>query len=167
MNHVAALELIEALHDRGFKLALAESITGGALAAELVSVPGASKVLAGSVVAYDTNLKRDLLAVPASLLKQHGAVHPDVAVAMAEGAHRLISKAIDELPSNVVGLATTGVAGPDQQDGVSVGTAFIAVTGLGAPESKVFEHVFLGDRNEIRSQCVAASIEHLLDLLRQ
>ena len=166
MSQVAAVELVQALRERGLKLALAESITGGALAAELVSVPGASKVLIGSVVAYDTNLKRELLAVPASLLSNHGAVHPDVAVAMAEGAHRLMSNAIDALPTNVVGLGITGVAGPDQQDGVSVGTVFIAVTGLGIAGSKVFEYQFFGDRDGIRDQCVATSIGLLLELIR-
>ena len=81
-------EIIGLLTARGDTLAVAESLTGGMLAAALTSVPGASAAFRGAVVAYATDLKTALLGVPSELLDRHGAVHPAVATAMAQGARR-------------------------------------------------------------------------------
>ena len=86
-----------------------------------MGVPGASAVLRGGVVAYATDVKGSVLGVPADLLEAHGAVHPAVAAAMAAGAARLLGA--------VWGVATTGVAGPAEQDGHPVGTVHVAVHG--------------------------------------
>src|SRR5271170_1888146 len=113
-------EVIKMLSARGETIALAESLTGGMLAAALTAIPGASAAFRGGLVTYATDLKATLLGVPPALLDRHGAVHPAVAAAMAEGVrHRLAA---------AVGAATTGVAGPDPQDGQPVGTVYVAVS---------------------------------------
>jgi len=139
------------LIERGLTVGTAESLTGGLVAAALTTVPGASAVFRGGIVAYAADLKRSLLAVPPDLLERVGTVHPDVALAMARGArHRLAAD---------VGLATTGVAGPDTADGQPVGTVHIAVA---VPGGAV--HVPLaieGSRHAIRR----TTVERVLDLL--
>ncbi|MGW7050317.1 CinA family protein [Streptomyces sp. NPDC054887] len=117
----AAAEVLALLAERGETLAVAESLTGGLVAAELTSVPGASRVFRGGVTAYATELKRDVLGVDAALLEQRGAVDPEVARQMAAGVRRALGAGW--------GIATTGVAGPDAQDGQPVGTVFVAVCG--------------------------------------
>ncbi|GAA3811745.1 CinA family protein [Cellulomonas soli] len=116
----AAPVLLAALEARGWTVAAAESLTGGLVVSALVDVPGASRTVRGGVVAYATDLKSSLLGVDASLLHERGAVDPDVAAAMAHGVR-------DRLGADV-GLATTGVAGPDAQDGAAPGTVHVAVS---------------------------------------
>lgn len=147
-----AEELIAALVARGELVAVAESLTGGLLAATLVNVAGASRAFRGGLVVYATDLKASLAGVSTELLAARGPVDPDVAVALAEGA-RLRCGA-------TWGLATTGVAGPDPQDGIAVGTAFVAAAG---PAGNAVRALTLdGDRTTIRTATVAAA----LDLLR-
>lgn len=93
-----------------FKIAAAESLTGGLLADAFVRVPGASKVFLGSAVTYDIRAKASILGVDAELLRREGAVHPEVARQMAFGTARLYRQREDG--DCVVGLSTTGVAGP-------------------------------------------------------
>ena len=94
-----------------FKIAAAESLTGGLLADAFVRVPGASKVFLGSAVTYDIRAKASILGVDAELLRSEGAVHPEVARQMAAGTARLYRQQGDG--DCVIGLSTTGVAGPD------------------------------------------------------
>lgn len=103
-----AAEVLRLLTVKGETLAVAESLTGGLVAAELTAVPGASQAFRGSVTAYATELKHQLLDVDATLLDQHGAVDPQVAVQMAEGVRKALGADW--------GISTTGVAGPDPQD---------------------------------------------------
>ena len=110
----------------GRTVAVAESLTGGAVAAALVDIPGASGCLRGAVVAYATDLKTSLLGVDPALLERHGPVHPDVAAAMARGVR-------DRLGASY-GLATTGVAGPDGQAGRRPGEFHVAVAGPAGTE---------------------------------
>lgn len=157
-----AAELVAALTARGWTLGVAESLTGGALAAEIVSVPGASATLLGGVVAYATPVKASLLRVDAALLDEHGPVHPLVAEQMAEGVREVVGvtgRAAD------VGVSTTGIAGPDSPDGQPVGTVHIGV----ATPSRVraFSLRFDGDRASIRAQTVDAAIEKLLAEMRE
>lgn len=154
--------LVAALRERGWTLGVAESLTGGAVASEIVSVPGASATLLGGVVAYATPVKHTLLDVDAGLLAEHGAVHPDVAAQMAEGVRRAV--AVDAHPADV-GIATTGIAGPDSPDGQPVGTVHIGVvTPTGA---RSIPHLFTGTRAEIRAQATAAAIAAALDAVRE
>jgi nicotinamide-nucleotide amidase len=156
----AAAGIIADLTRRGLTIAIAESLTGGLVVAELVSVPGASKVVNGGVVAYNTALKRSLLGVDDRLLADRGAVDPDVAAAMAEGVRRVC--AIDGQPASI-GLSTTGVAGPDPQDGKPVGTVFVGVsTDAG---TRVFDLTLGGSRNALRRRVVSESLVQLKKVL--
>ena len=140
----------------GLTVGCAESLTGGLVAAEIVSIPGASAVFRGSIVAYDSMLKNDLLGVDASTLASTGAVTAEVASAMAEGA--LARLGVD------VAVATTGVAGPDPDpvSGEAPGAVFIAVAG-GGLGTLVREMSLEGDRDEIRQRATRAALQALLD----
>ena len=152
---MSAAKVLDALEARGWSLAIAESLTGGLLADAFVSVPGASKVLRGSVVAYATDLKEELLGVDAELLAAKGAVDEEVAFEMAVGvANRLGAD---------VAISATGVAGPETQDGKPVGTVFV---GIVTPElSDVLELKLAGTREEIRKATVEAAVRGLLKVL--
>jgi nicotinamide-nucleotide amidase len=143
--------LVARLAAAGQTLAVAESLTGGLLCATLVEVPGVSAVLRGGVVAYATDLKAELLGVDADLLAEHGPVHGSVALAMADGVRQRLGA--------TWGVATTGVAGPDPQDGQPPGTAFIAVTD--AEQWEVQRLQLDGDRDQVRRAVVAAALEAL------
>ncbi|PPF12047.1 competence protein [Rathayibacter sp. AY1E8] len=149
---MTAAQLIAELRRRGVDLAVAESLTGGALSSALVEVPGASAVYRGGVVSYATDLKDRLLGVDARVLGERGPVDPGVAVQMARGASSRL--AADGRPT--LGLATTGVAGPDPQGDAAVGTVFVAAV-LGEDEL-VREHRFDGDRAAIRAASVDAAL---------
>ena len=140
-------DLIERLAARRETVATAESLTGGLLAATIVDVPGASAVFRGGLVVYATDLKATLAGVPVDLLDERGPVDPDVAAALAAGAR--------ERCGATWGMATTGVAGPTPQDGVAVGTVFVAVAG---PSSAGQALRINGDRPAIRAGAVAAAI---------
>src|SRR5581483_12145152 len=132
---------------RGETLAVAESLTGGLLAATIVDVPGASKVFRGGLIAYATDLKHSLAGVDASLLAERGPVDPEVASQLAIGAAQRCAA--------TWGLATTGVAGPDAQDGVPVGTVYVSVAG---PLAQVRRLTLSGDRAQIRRATVEAAL---------
>ena len=106
--------LVAALTARGETVAAAESLTAGLVCATLARVPGASAVLRGGLVVYATELKASLAGVSSELLAEHGAVHPEVAAQLAEGAR--------DRCGATWGLGLTGVAGPSAQDGVAPGT---------------------------------------------
>ncbi|AKV85366.1 damage-inducible protein CinA [Microbacterium sp. CGR1] len=158
----SASAVLAALVERGWTLGVAESLTGGALAAEFVSVPGASASLRGAIVAYATPVKHTLLGVDDALLDAHGPVHPDVALQMAAGVRGALN--VDGAPADV-GVSTTGIAGPDSPDGQPVGTVHVAVV---TPDSSVTELFrFDGDRTEVRAQAVDAAIDMLARVLRE
>jgi nicotinamide-nucleotide amidase len=137
------------LGDRALTLGLAESLTGGLVASRLVGVPGASEWFRGSVVSYASEVKHTVLGVPAGPV-----VSEPAARAMAEGARRVLGAD--------VGLALTGVAGPDELEGVAPGTVIVglALPGRGA-ESLVFH--LPGDRERVRQYAAISA----LDLLRR
>ncbi|WP_367320449.1 CinA family protein [Streptomyces sp. HUAS ZL42] len=155
-----ATDVVRLLGVKGQTLAVAESLTGGLVAAEITSVPGASKVFRGSVTAYATELKHELLGVDATLLAECGAVDPQVAAQMAAGARKALGADW--------GIATTGVAGPEAQDGQPVGTVFVAVDGPFGTEAgsagggKVEALRLNGDRAEIRMESVRSVLALLL-----
>jgi nicotinamide-nucleotide amidase len=155
-----AERVIAELAAAGFTVAVAESLTGGLLTAELTSVPGASAVVTGGVVAYNTELKARILGVDAALLARHGAVHAEVAAQMARTVRTVL--AVDGRPADV-GLATTGVAGPAPQDSKPVGTVFV---GLAFHDDVIVTELHLrGDRTAIRAAVVSESLAHLLTIL--
>lgn len=152
-----AARLIAELTRRGLRVAVAESLTGGLVVAELTSVPGASVVVSGGVVAYDTAVKRSVLGVDAELLEAEGAVHPDVARQMADRVRTTL--AVDGRDADL-GIATTGVAGPTGQDGKAPGTVFVGIA-FGS-EIEAVELALNGSRAEIRAATVRAAIEAAL-----
>jgi nicotinamide-nucleotide amidase len=137
--------VVALLLDRHLTVATGESVTAGLLAGALADVPGCSAVLRGGIVAYQADVKADLLGVPAAALEQ-GIVSEAVAVAMARGAAQRLRAD--------VGVGTTGVAGPDPHDGQPVGSVWIAAT---AGDVTRAEHLALvGDRASIRRQTLEA-----------
>jgi len=152
--------IVSELTARKLSVAVAESLTGGLLVAELVAVPGASLVVRGGVVAYATELKRSLLGVSAELLTAEGPVHPEVARQMATGVRQLLS--IDGTPADI-GLATTGVAGPGPQDGHSAGEVYVAIA-IG-DRVEVLHLQIPGSRDDIRMRVVSESLSGLAKLL--
>src|SRR5689334_1952819 len=139
-----AVPVVSLLRERRQSLAAAESLTGGLLAATIVDVPGASVVFRGGLVVYATDLKRDLAGVPGPLLAERGPVDPDVALALADGARRVCRADW--------GVATTGVAGPDPQNGIPVGTLYVACRGPAGGEVRGM--TLDGDRPGIRAGAV-------------
>lgn len=154
-SRTLAAQLVAALQVRGQTLATAESLTGGLLAGFLTGVPGASAVYTGGVVAYATEVKQDVLAVPADVVEEDGVVSARCAEAMASGARDLVRA--------TYALSTTGVAGPETQEGKPVGTVYV---GMAGPEG--VEHVPLqldGERAEIREATCVAALSALLSAL--
>jgi len=153
-----ARELVAALAARGLTIAVAESLTGGALASAIVDVPGASAVLRGGVVAYATEAKASVLGVDADLLAAVGPVDGDVARRMAERVRLLFGASL--------GVATTGVAGPDPQDGHAPGEVWIGLADA-SRDSVGTRSLLAGDRSAIRSETVrlalAAALDRVLD----
>ncbi|MBO0828811.1 MAG: nicotinamide-nucleotide amidohydrolase family protein [Streptosporangiales bacterium] len=151
-QHDLAARVLTALEARGETLAVAESLTGGLLGATITSVPGASSVFRGGVIAYATDVKASLLGVDPDLLAREGAVHPEVARQLAAGVRARLSA--------TYGLGLTGVAGPDPQDGRPPGTLYVGVAGPDGAEA-VAPRVGGGDRPSIRSEAVAAALDLL------
>ncbi len=164
---MSAAEILQKLESRGFKLAIAESLTGGLLSAEFVAVAGASNVLLGSIVAYQTSLKHELLGVSRTLLENQGAVDPEVAAQMAAGVRTKLANKTNTDENFVIGIATTGVAGPDPQNGIAVGTVYIAISGPGSIGDSVYAYDLPGDRDAIRAATVAEAIGALGECLTQ
>lgn len=163
-TEASTASLIELLTRQGLHVAVAESLTGGLVVAELTAVPGASLVVSGGIVAYDTAVKRSLLGVDGALLDREGPVHPEVARQMARGVRDAL--AIDGRRADV-GLSTTGVAGPDWQGGRPPGTVFLGISMGGegegdGDETESIELVLSGDRAEIRRATVRALVEQTL-----
>ena len=151
----AVHRLVAELAAKKLTVAVAESLTGGLIMAALTSVAGASRVLRGGVVAYATDTKESMLGVDADLLESAGPVDPDVAEQMAVGVRERFDTSF--------GLSSTGVAGPDGQDGNSPGLVFVAVS---APFGVWHRELLLeGDRSAIRTRAGIAALELLSDVL--
>jgi nicotinamide-nucleotide amidase len=134
---------------RGLTLGVAESLTGGLIASRLVNVAGASAWFRGGVVAYHEQVKYEVLGVPVGPV-----VSEKAAAAMAEGARRVTG--------SDVGLGITGVAGPDDQEGVDPGTIFIGIS-LPNGVTSTRELHMVGDRERVRQYGAIST----LDLLRR
>ncbi len=130
----------------GLELGVAESLTGGMVGSRLAEVPGSSEWFKGSIVAYDSRVKFDLLGVP-----EGPVVSGEAAAAMASGARRVLEAD--------VGLGVTGVAGPATQEGKPVGTVFTAVDLEG--EVEVHEHHFPGGRQLVRQLSAISLVDQL------
>ncbi|MGZ6752103.1 MAG: CinA family protein [Nocardioides sp.] len=152
----AAADLHRLLRERGATVATAESLTGGRLAALLTGVPGASATYLGGAVTYATALKVSLLGVPQELVTEHGVVSAACARAMAEGVRRLTGA--------TYALSTTGVAGPDLQEGRPAGTVFV---GLAGPDGAMADELALpGDRWAVQDETCRVAVARLVRVLR-
>ncbi|WP_343212245.1 CinA family protein [Actinomyces sp. 565] len=142
----AARFLLAKAEAKNLTLAVAESLTGGEVASTLVSVPGASAVVVGAVVAYATRIKEQVLGVDPERLAATGPVDGEVAKQMAVGVARLMGTDL--------GLATTGVAGPGDADGHPAGTVHVAVA---SPWGVLARELHLsGDRIAVRDNTTTA-----------
>ncbi len=147
-------EIGELLARRGWSLAVAESCTGGLVSHRLTNVPGSSRYFLGSVVSYANDAKVKLLGVRPETIEVHGAVSPQTAQEMAQGARRLFQA---DLAVAVTGIAGPGGGTPEKP----VGVVFVH---LSAPETEWSErHLWAGGREENKAQ----SAEAVLLLLRR
>ena len=155
---VSSLEEVveDLLREKGLTLGCAESITGGLMAKRLTDIPGSSQVFRGGVVSYTNEVKAGVLGVPQHLLDQFGAVSPEVARAMADGARRLLGCDI--------ALSATGVAGPGKDEwDHEVGTAFVAIS---TAEGAHVRALNLGSR-PVRARLRTQTAHHAFDLARR
>ncbi|WP_249423980.1 CinA family protein [Nocardioides coralli] len=149
--------LLRMLEERSATLATAESLTGGRLAARITAAPGASRSYRGGVIAYATDLKGSLLDVPPDVLARHGAVSGPCARAMAAGTR-------DRLAVTYA-VATTGVAGPDRQEGHPPGTVYVAVAGPGGVDVVALE--LAGDREAVQERTCTEALAAIGEVLRR
>jgi PncC family amidohydrolase len=151
----AAAALGEALRARRWRLATAESSTGGLIGHAITMNSGASDYYAGGVICYSNLAKEITLGVPRALIEAHGAVSEEVAAALATGAaHRFETE---------LGLSVTGIAGPEGgSERKPIGTHYIGVTRRGHP-ARVEHHLFIHDRDGNRAAAALAALRLALD----
>ena len=148
MNTVA-VNLVELLKARGLTCATAESCTGGGVGSAITAVPGSSAVFAGGVISYSNDVKRNVLGVSDDILQNVGAVSPETAAQMAEGARRLLRTDL--------AVSLTGIAGPDGgSEEKPVGLVWF---GLATKDGVRTEKcIFRGDRAQVRAQAVTHAL---------
>jgi nicotinamide-nucleotide amidase len=156
-NAELAESILAELRDRGETLVSAESLTGGMIGALLTDVPGSSGSYLGGVISYATRLKATLAGVDQVTVTDLGPVAERTAAEMAHG----VAQRCDA----DWGLATTGVAGPEPQDGHPVGQVFVAVSHGASDAIRVEELLLQGDRTQIRQQSVSAALRLLAEAL--
>lgn len=144
------------LKERGWKISSAESCTGGLVAHRITNIPGSSDYFESGVITYSNEAKIEVLKVPEGIIKTHGAVSGQTAIAMAEGIRRL--------RNTDIGIGITGIAGPSGGTiSKPVGLVYIALSAPSYVESKEFR--FTGDRCEIKLMASEAALEMILRLL--
>lgn len=152
-----AAETIAALRAKGITVVTAESCTGGLIAGALTAVPGSSEVVYGGFVTYANEAKIGMIGVPYAMLKQYGAVSRHVAEAMAEGALGTAG--------THVAIAVTGIAGPD--GGTAEKPVGLVHFGLATIDgTQHVQHVFPGNRDEVRHATVVTALNMLLEAAR-
>lgn len=163
----AAARILKICEVRGAKISCAESLTGGLLADAFVRIPGASNVFLGSAVTYDIRAKASILGVDRELLEREGAVHPEVARQMAAGVSRLYDQ--PEYGGRIVGLSTTGVAGPGPDGDKPAGLVYVGcrlpgeLTGDGRDLLVARELRLDGTREQVRRR----TVHGLLSIVRE
>jgi len=156
-------EIINFCRERGMKIAVIESLTGGLLADRFVSVAGASDVFLGGVVAYQDDLKSYFASVSTSLIQSQTAVDAEVASQMAAGVRQRFATVMDIKRESLIGISTTGVAGPEPVGKHPVGEVFIGVSLFGG--ESVYQFQLEGNRSQIREQACDKSIHALREQL--
>jgi len=149
-NHGSVAETLAALlRERGATVGCAESLTGGLLGSELTAAGGSSDYFRGSLVCYTNEAKRDVAGVDEAILEGPGAVSEEAAAALAEGAALRLGADL--------GLSTTGVAGPAEEEGKPVGTIFVGATFGG--DTQVRHVTGYGDRDHVRRIAVTSALD--------
>jgi len=146
-----AEQAIAGCRGRGWRLATAESCTGGLVAAALTAIPASSDVVEGGYLAYSNAAKIELLGVPADMIAEHGAVSPEVAAAMAAGA---IVRAGADVAVSVTGLAGPGGGTPHKP----VGLVYVGIASAGG-DLRTESRIFAGDRAAIRHAALMLALE--------
>lgn len=149
--------LVSTLTSRGVTVATAESLTGGQLAAMFTAVPGASACFTGGVVAYASAVKVSVLGVAPTIIEEYGAVSAECAAAMALGSRSLLG--------STYALATTGVAGPDLQEGHPAGHVWVGCAGPTGVETRLLS--LEGDRAAVQSASCRGALSVLDGMLRR
>jgi nicotinamide-nucleotide amidase len=151
-----AATVLDRLRSVGYRMAVAESCTGGMLGERITAVPGSSDVFVGGVISYANEVKISELGVAESILREHGAVSEPTVQAMVEGVTRKFKVA--------AGIAITGIAGPEGGTPEKpVGTVWLAAVANG--KAKTFKRQMLGGRHEIRQRSAQAGLDLLRGLL--
>jgi nicotinamide-nucleotide amidase len=135
------------LEDRGETVAVAESLTAGGLGHALTFTPGASKVFMGGVIAYTNEVKINILGIDAAMIDQYSVVSEEVANAMAD--------AVREKFGTTWGIATTGIAGPGDHQGISEGTVWISIRG---PINQTVQLQLDSGREAVRTGAISSAI---------
>jgi nicotinamide-nucleotide amidase len=138
------------LVERGLRIAVAESCTGGLITSRLTDVPGSSRYVDRSVISYSNEAKIELLGVPATMIAEHGAVSEPVALAMADGIR---SRSGVEIGVGVTGIAGPGGGTPEKP----VGTVAVAVVTPGASRTRLVR--FFGEREQVKFQASQAALD--------
>jgi nicotinamide-nucleotide amidase len=152
-----AITIVKHLRQKKMTLAVAESITGGLLAACITDVSGSSKVFAGGIISYTDEIKTKFLGIPKRTLTKHTAVSEVVVIAMAESARTLFK--------TDYAIATTGVAGPGRAYQQKVGTVWVAIASKNPTIS--LELALSGDRAEIRHASIESALAAFARILTQ
>jgi len=155
-TYMLAQSIGELLNQQHLTLGVAESCTGGMIAACITDIGGSSAYFAGGVVAYSNTVKTRLLGVPTRMLERYGAVSAETVMSMARGAQKRLN--VD------VTLATTGIAGPS--GGTTDKPVGLTYIGLVSPRGELWrKYIWKGDRRENREQSTRAALELLQEHL--
>lgn len=158
-----AEEVIALAKQKGLLIATAESITGGLVCGALTEVPGSSAVVLGGINCYQDEIKQQLLGVSSALIQQQSAVDPEVAAQLAGSVRSRFAGAMQVAEERVIGISTTGVAGPDSVSGKEVGEVYLGISSSFG--TKVYAEAFEGSRDQIRRASVARALEILREEL--
>jgi nicotinamide-nucleotide amidase len=142
-----AKNVIASLDARGETVAVAESVTAGGLGSAITSTPGASKVFLGGVIAYSNDVKINILGVDSALIEKYSVVSEEVANAMADAVRAKFG--------TTWGIATTGIAGPGDYQGIPEGTVWVAIRG---PVNQTIQLQLDSGREAIRTGAISSAI---------
>lgn len=148
-------DLVSLFAEKKLTLSCAESLTGGLFASTITSIPGVSKIFKGGVVTYWNEAKANVISVSKDTIDEYGVVSSECASEMVRGVKKLFN--------TDVAISFTGNAGPTSMEGKPVGLVYIGI--IIKETVFTFEHMFEGDRNQIREACVKQGIKKILELI--
>lgn len=153
--HNLALEVVEKLKEKNLTIATAESLTAGLLSSKLAEIEGASKVFKGGIVAYQNEVKENILNIDSKTIDKYSSVSREVAILMAENVRKKLKTDL--------GVSTTGVAGPGLVGDKKIGTVFVAISF--SEHNMCLELNLSGDRQSIREESCRKLFELILEKL--